>query len=551
MEFKASKDASEMVPKLVALPHDPSDGKWSEKKLKLQHIQETGEFVKPFANYSSFRDNRFDWPELNKFLAARAIEIETLFPPGHCVLALEEGLRATNVLSQRQCLCLLAHAYFSSVGSNNNMKLQWFSLIGWLRSDSIEKMACFECYVKACASRIAADPYWTGTSVSFSRKSASFSESELLSCTTELLGITVSNDGAIEDTPDSLHADFANEFIGGGVLGSGCVQEEILFVIKPECLVSMLFCEEMAPTEAIMIRGAERFSSYKGYAWNFKFDGPYEDATPVDAEGYRHTYIVALDAVCYMGRAGESDTQYRRGKVVREAVKLFASLSPWNMPSDTLPFATGNWGCGAFGGDPQLKSILQWMLCSLCHRDIRYFSYGDHRVGSLGDIALGLRSAVDQETGRPITVGKLAELLFEYGDLKVERRDSTESVFDFLERKLILNKRILVTQPDVNSGLVSLRQRLDMGHFKKILETILKVLGNIRREPGVRQFRTLKKDNAFVASNFLENKEAIDILFSAGFEMKDSTIELDLLDLDRIGRVINVVQEALVEAEAE
>lgn len=25
---------------------------------------------------------------------------------------------------------------------------------------------------------------------------------------------------------------------------------------------------------------------------------------------------------------------------------------------------TGNWGCGAFGGDPQLKAMLQWIAAS-------------------------------------------------------------------------------------------------------------------------------------------------------------------------------------------
>jgi len=28
------------------------------------------------------------------------------------------------------------------------------------------------------------------------------------------------------------------------------------------------------------------------------------------------------------------------------------------------PIATGNWGCGAFQGDPHLKSLLQWIAAS-------------------------------------------------------------------------------------------------------------------------------------------------------------------------------------------
>ncbi|KAL8439694.1 hypothetical protein Efla_004814 [Eimeria flavescens] len=40
------------------------------------------------------------------------------------------------------------------------------------------------------------------------------------------------------------------------------------------------------------------------------------------------------------------------------------------------PFTTGNWGCGFFGGDPQLKFVLQWLGSSLCGRRMRYFAWG-------------------------------------------------------------------------------------------------------------------------------------------------------------------------------
>ena len=41
----------------------------------------------------------------------------------------------------------------------------------------------------------------------------------------------------------SLQVDFANKFVGGGVLGDGCVQEEIRFLINPELIVTRLFTE--------------------------------------------------------------------------------------------------------------------------------------------------------------------------------------------------------------------------------------------------------------------------------------------------------------------
>ena len=35
-----------------------------------------------------------------------------------------------------------------------------------------------------------------------------------------------------------LEVDFANAYVGGGVLAHGCVQEEIRFLICPELIVS-------------------------------------------------------------------------------------------------------------------------------------------------------------------------------------------------------------------------------------------------------------------------------------------------------------------------
>lgn len=37
--------------------------------------------------------------------------------------------------------------------------------------------------------------------------------------------------------------------------------------------------------------------------------------------------------------------------------------------------ATGNWGCGAFGGDPELKLIIQWLAASILQKNIIYCQY--------------------------------------------------------------------------------------------------------------------------------------------------------------------------------
>ena len=77
-----------------------------------------------------------------------------------------------------------------------------------------------------------------------------------------------------------LQVDFANKYIGGGVLGRGCVEEEIRFLICPELIVSRLFTEVLEERECLIMTGAERFSNYTGYAQSFKWEGPHIDPTP-------------------------------------------------------------------------------------------------------------------------------------------------------------------------------------------------------------------------------------------------------------------------------
>lgn len=68
-------------------------------------------------------------------------------------------------------------------------------------------------------------------------------------------------------------------FLGGGVLGNGCVQEEIRFLICPEMMISRLFTECLGKNECLIMRGCERFSNYDGYAAKFEWKENYVDNT--------------------------------------------------------------------------------------------------------------------------------------------------------------------------------------------------------------------------------------------------------------------------------
>lgn len=46
------------------------------------------------------------------------------------------------------------------------------------------------------------------------------------------------------------------------------------------------------------------------------------------------------------------------------------------------PVATGKWGCGIFGGDAQLKTLLQIMACAVTQRDVVFFTHGGKNLGN-------------------------------------------------------------------------------------------------------------------------------------------------------------------------
>ncbi|GMI64592.1 Sanskrit for 'bright', poly(ADP-ribose) glycohydrolase 1 [Hibiscus trionum] len=306
-------------------------------------------------------------------------------------------------------------------------------------------------------------------SVSFQRKLLSLGRHPLHSCvsypdadfwtesTIPLCPFQVHSSGLIEDHGiGTLEVDFANKSLGGGALNSGCVQEEIRFMINPELIAGMLFLPSMEDNESIEIVGAERFSDYTGYASSFRFAGDYVDKRSVDFLGRRKTRIVAIDALCsprmkqyklkyllretnkaFCGFLDESKySQYMRlfkiinsvqlneasslpaetnggGSLTEELGKSDEKCCQSKDPENYIGIATGNWGCGAFGGDPELKAIIQWLAASQALRPfISYYTFGLEALQSLDQVS---RWIISQKWN----VGDLWNMLIQYSSQKL------------------------------------------------------------------------------------------------------------------------------------
>ena len=235
--------------------------------------------------------------------------------------------------------------------------------------------------------------------------------------------------------------DFANKYLGGGVLGHGAVQEEIRFSICPELISSMLFMECMEANEAIIVQGFEQFSKYKGYSRGLEYDGDYNDKAKRYVSGNILTSLMAIDAVPYRSDASQ---QYQPDKYLREVTKAYAGfLQPYpeiyprgderdietvapttSCASGRRPIATGNWGCGAFGGDPQFKAMLQWIAASQAQcPEIAFHTFNDPNAEILSAV-------VEKFTTEMWTVKDLFDDIARYAKLKCKSSNTELSYFE-------------------------------------------------------------------------------------------------------------------------
>ncbi|KAL4496926.1 hypothetical protein ABPG73_011892 [Tetrahymena malaccensis] len=208
-----------------------------------------------------------------------------------------------------------------------------------------------------------------------------------------------------EDKFECIQCDFADKYVGGGVLNKGCVQEEIMFIVSPELIPSILFCERLADNEVVQVSGCERYCTYKGYGASFEYDNNYISQIEVDqAMQIKLAHYTIYDATNFRNR--ESD-QYLWQYVLRDLQKAYVAfnhvadrpnyslfqnfynrqiqfmheqqkdIQAFIACSKNLPVITGNWGCGLYRGDVQLKLFIQWISASLNNKKVIYCTFGN------------------------------------------------------------------------------------------------------------------------------------------------------------------------------
>ncbi|XP_046667281.1 poly(ADP-ribose) glycohydrolase-like isoform X4 [Homalodisca vitripennis] len=430
----------------VRMPHSASNlypvtptelrSRWELVQQALSSpISSSQQLEAAILHYNSKYSDRWDFRALHSFFSTALEEVETEYffakvLPKVVELALslptlltqgvpllKQHVTHSISLTQQQISCLLANAFLCTFPRRNTGKkdseYSTYPSINFNRlftGDYVEdkgrlpslheKLKCLINYFRRVTTKVPEGV------VTYSRHYVPPGElPDWSKATNRLPNMYVSSTGTIEDEgTNMLQVDFANRFIGGGVLGRGCVQEEIRFVICPELLLARLFAEVLDDTEAIIISGCERFSTYQGYSNTFEWTGNVEDSTPRDSGGRRLCTVLAIDA----SRFPSAKTQYSEAHISRELNKAYAGFS-WGVASGSWEsIATGNWGCGAYRGDANLKTLLQLMAAAVTGRDMAYFTFGNTELrDNLADMHSFL-------VKHQVTVGDLWKIITSY-----------------------------------------------------------------------------------------------------------------------------------------
>ena len=330
------------------------------------------------------------------FIAETALEFPVLFPqPIPC---LTQNMNGNIWLSASQATCILANAFFCTFPSRvRSLELEgrhfpdinFFNL--YQNTDQramrpkVEKLKCLLHYFdRRRRVGMQTEAEEIETIVSFERKCLPPGAVDWAERVDVIGDLAVFSAGSIETAQGCLQVDFANRLVGGGVLGNGAVMEEIRFAVCPELIVARLFTESLADNEVLLVTGTQQYSAFAGYRQSFKYTGDYADPSQLDTRNRKAVQIVAMDALQFGKSFAHSFGQFARAAVERELNKAYCAfredegIQVPSTPTQTLPpVASGNWGCGAFNGNVQLKSLIQLMAATAAKRPLVMYTFGN------------------------------------------------------------------------------------------------------------------------------------------------------------------------------
>ncbi|KAJ7779626.1 hypothetical protein B0H16DRAFT_1359397 [Mycena metata] len=317
------------------------------------------------------------WPQC----VAVALEMPILFPDGY--LEPLNGEKPSLSLTPRQIACLVVHQFLCTlpklpwvpVNEENSQDLHiWFSgeqphpkavsaylsaLFVFFERISLAEVPSNPVSLVLCAATETPRP---NPALLF--KLISITDLETPSVRPSLLGL-----------PAGACVISANSHIGFGRTAS---QEEMHVGCTPQSLPAKLFTPPLKDGEVMVLRGCEAVVELTGYARNAEL----ASVLPAGKNNWSRRTMLFMDALALDSYdTSELTPDLLPRNVDRELTKAYTAFASYDdTPYETI--VTGHWGCGAFGGNKEIKSMIQWCAASMAGIELIFLCDKNDPFGS-------------------------------------------------------------------------------------------------------------------------------------------------------------------------
>ncbi|KAJ7474906.1 hypothetical protein FB451DRAFT_1088546 [Mycena latifolia] len=177
---------------------------------------------------------------------------------------------------------------------------------------------------------------------------------------------TPSVDTSLLGLPSGACVISANCNIGFGRTAS---QEEMHVGCSPQALPAKLVTPPLAPDQVMVLRGCAAMVELSGYARTAAL----ASIIPAGQHDWRARTMLFMDALeldAYDASAALADLL--PGNIDRELTKAYTALSSCGAVPPYASVVTGHWGCRAFGGNREIKSMIQWCAASMAGVELNF-----------------------------------------------------------------------------------------------------------------------------------------------------------------------------------
>lgn len=358
--------------------------------------------------YMNLHDEFFD--RILRDIVRRALQFFHFFPRGQVpVMRKKEG---KITILRVQAAALLSMTFLCGMPKN---ELSMAALLCSQQQYQVAKLQFFIHYFDRLAQIGAAGPVGE---IEFRRieQEHNFSWS---ASTVPLRPFKIST-GFVANQHGSVQVVTSHRNIGAGVLHRGRGEEEVVFCTCPELCVAMFMVQRVGASEAIVVKGVERFCRYSGdgSGWSeLEYAGDWRDPTRRDDHGSLESCWLLIDPTKFEREDTIAD-QMESAVMRRDLNKCFTGFEAAGTRSGLQTVTVSDWGCDSlWRGDLELKVLVLWMASSTANLKL-HMTLAEVVASALRDTLLKLRLLVDRCCQEGVTVAQLFESIQEAATLQ-------------------------------------------------------------------------------------------------------------------------------------